>query len=131
MKREEKEKLANLTMIDSVIVIILLITIAYLVRGFTQINPKPSITVDMILGLVILFGGLIACFIGFIKKKGILIRYALEYVIWGAVFLLLYYSFFKQKIMPNFGYIYYYSLLILGVLYIIVSIVYTAIKVKK
>jgi len=134
MKREEKERLANLTMIDSVIVIIFLITISYLVRGFNQINPSSSINLDLILGQVLLYTGLIGCFFGFIKKKPIVMRYSLESVIWGAVLLLLYYSFYKQKIMPNFGnfgFVYYYALLLLGVLYIIISIVYTAIKVKK
>ncbi|MGE5329505.1 MAG: hypothetical protein ACM3KR_08365 [Deltaproteobacteria bacterium] len=131
MNRKEKERLARLILADACIIIVFLIAIAILVKGFGTLHPEFAQTTTLILGQVLLYTGLIACFIGFIKKKGILLRYSLESVIYGALILFLYYSFYNQKIMPNFGFIYYYSLLILGVLYIIVSIVYAVIKVRK
>lgn len=131
MNRQEKERASQICIVDSIIIVVFLVIIAVLVKGFGTINPGSAISVSLILGQVLLYIGLVTCFIGYVKKKQLVLRYSIESVIWGALLLFLYYSFFRQKIMPNFGYIYYYSLLMLGVLYIIVSHVYTAIKIRK
>jgi len=131
MNGKEKERLAMLTMVDSCIVVVLLVIVALLVRGFGTIHPELAMTTSLVLGQGLLYCGIGVCIFGFLKKKNLFLRYSLESVIWGAIILFLYYSFYHQKIMPNFGFLYYYSLLILGVLYIIVSIIYTVIKVKK
>ncbi|MGE5474475.1 MAG: hypothetical protein ACM3UU_09670 [Ignavibacteriales bacterium] len=131
MNREEKERMARITMIDACIIVAFMVIIAIFVRGYKTINPGAYIQTTIIFGQALLYIGIIAFFIGLVKKKSMIIRYSLESVIFGALMLFLYYSFYHQKIMLNFGFIYYYSLLMLGVLYIIISIIYTVIKVRK
>lgn len=131
MSSGEKERQARIMILDICVTIVFMIIAAMLVRGFKIINPGAAMTTSIVLGQALLYIGIIVCIIGLIKKKGMVVRYSIESVIWGVLILFLYYSFFRQKIMPNFGFIYYYSLLILGVLYIIISIAYTVIKVRK
>ncbi len=126
MKRAEKDKLINFTLINVFIATVFAIILYVIVQGYTNINPNTAIIFVIYAGSFLTLTGLAAIILSYMRRKLSVVRYSLIPLVLGLLMLVMHFGFLTTK----YGYYVYYSLLALIALYIVGVIGYTVNRIR-
>lgn len=126
MKRAEKDKLINFTLINVFIAIVFAVILYVIVQGYTNMNPNPAKSFVIYSGSFLTLIGLAAIILSYMRRKLSVARYSLIPLVLGLLMLVMHFGFWATK----YGYYVYYSLLALIALYIVGVIGYTVNKIR-